>query len=242
MTIQAEPTTARTRTKRPRRADEAAGTVETATAPAKSPVKSPVKSPTKTPTRTKQKPAEPARPAERAPGRSRSAAAQRAYAKRAHREGRGVERPMDDDLDHAAGRASFVVLIIVLLTVGVAATLWLSTQAIADSYRLDDAKKQADYLAERAAVLQREVTNAESAASLAERAKAMGMVPAGDPARLIVQPDGTVVVVGEPKPAVAPAPPVEQPPAGQGQQAPPAGQEQPAGQGQQQSGATPGAG
>jgi len=240
MTVQAEPTTARTRTKRARRADEAAGAVETATAPTKTPTKSPSKTPT-TPTRTKQKPAEPARPAERAPGRSRSAAAQRAYAKRAQREGRGVERPMDDDIDHAAGRASFVVLIIVLLTVGVAATLWLSTQAIADSYRLDTAKKEADHLAERAAVLQREVTNAESAASLAERAKAMGMVPAGDPARLIVQPDGTVVVVGEPTPAQAPAPPA--PPAGQGQQAPPAGQEQPpAGQGQQQSGTTPGAG
>ena len=58
---------------------------------------------------------------------------------------------MDDDLDHGAGRASFVVLIIVLLTVGVAATLWLSTQAIADSYRLDEAKQEADRLAERAA-------------------------------------------------------------------------------------------
>ena len=33
-----------------------------------------------------------------------------------------------------------------------------------------------------------------------ERAKAMGMVPAGDPARLIVQPDGTVVLVGDPTP------------------------------------------
>jgi len=222
MTIQAEPKTARTRTKR---SDEAAGTVA---------------APPKTPTRTTQKPAEPAvRPAERA-GRSRSAAAQRAYARRAHREGRKVERPIEDDVDNAAGRASFVVLIIVLLTVGVAATLWLSTQAIADSYRLEEAKQEADHLAERAAQLQREVTNDESAASLAERAKAMGMIPAGDPARLIAQPDGTVVVVGEPTPAQAPAPPA--PPAGQGQQAPPAGQEQPPAGQQTPSGATPGAG
>lgn len=150
-----------------------------------------------------------------APARSRTAAAQRAYARRAHREGRRVEPPVDDDLDRGSGRASFVVLIIVVLTVGVAATLWLSTQAIADSYRLEQVKQDADRLAERAAVLQREVTENESAASLAERAKAMGMVPAGDPARLIVQPDGTVVVVGEPTPVQPPAPPAgQQPPAG----------------------------
>jgi hypothetical protein len=168
-----------------------------------------------------------------APSRSRTPAAQRAYARRAQREGRKVERPVGatgatiDEVDHGAGRASFVVLIIALLTVGVAATLWLSTQAIADSYRLDEAKQEADQLAERAAHLQREVTEDESASSLAERAKAMGMVPAGDPARLVVQPDGTVVVVGEPTPVEKPAPPA--PPADQ--QQPPAG-----------TGATPGAG
>lgn len=151
------------------------------------------------------------------PTRSRSAAAQRAYARRAHREGRKVERVVEADntVDRAAGRASFVVLIIAVLTIGVAATLWLSTQAIADSYRLDEAKKEAEQLSEQAAQLQREVTEQESAASLAERAKAMGMVPAGDPARLVVQPDGTVVLVGEPTPVQAPPP--STPPAGQNQ-------------------------
>ncbi|MFL6124863.1 septum formation initiator [Actinophytocola sp.] len=141
-----------------------------------------------------------------APGRSRTAAAQRAYARRAQREGRRIERPVEDDLDRGAGRVPFAVLIIVVLTVGVAATLWLSTQAAADSYHLEQAKQEADRLSERAAQLQREVTEKESAASLAERAKAMGMVPAGDPARLIVQSDGTVVLVGEPKPVQAPTP------------------------------------
>lgn len=152
----------------------------------------------------------------RTPGRARSAAAQRAYARRAQREGRPVQRTVEEDLDRGAGRVPFAVLIIVLLVVGVAATLWLSTQAIADSYRLDEAKQNVERLSERAAVLQREVTEKESAASLAERAKAMGMVPAGDPARLVVKPDGTVVVVGEPKPVEKPKPPATQtqPPAG----------------------------
>jgi hypothetical protein len=171
-----------------------------------------------------------------APNRSRTPAAERAYARRGRREGHKANRPAGatgksgatgatiDEADHGAGRASFVVLIIALLTVGVAATLWLSTQAIADSYRLDQAKQDADRLAERAAHLQREVTEDESASSLAERAKAMGMIPAGDPARLVVQPDGTVVVVGDPTPVEKPAPPVDpqQPPAGTGT-TPPAG-------------------
>lgn len=183
-----------------------------------------------------------------APARSRTAAAQRAYARRAQREGRRIERPVEEDLDRGAGRASFVVLIIVVLAVGVASTLWLSTQAIADSYRLEAAKAEADRLAERAAELQREVTEKESAASLAERAKAMGMVPAGDPARLIVQPDGTVVVVGEPTPVQAPTPPADQTqPPGQttppsGQTTPPAGQQSQAGGQQSDAGGQPPAG
>jgi hypothetical protein len=180
MTVQTEST-------RKRSADRKRA-VNTVTAPAETTV-SPSEAPEKPDTR-----------------RSRTAAAQRAYARRAQREGRPVVRRVEDDLDHGTGRASFAVLIIVVLTVGVAATLWLSTQAIADSYRLDEVKQEADGLAERAAELQREVTEKESAASLAERAKAMGMIPAGDPARLIVQEDGTVVLVGEPTPVQPPAP------------------------------------
>jgi len=153
--------------------------------------------------------APPVKPKREPAGRTRSAAAQRAYARRAHREGRPVERATADghDEDRAAGRASFVILIIALLAVGVAATLWLSTQAIADSYKLDHAKQQADELAERADQLQRDVTKAESASSLAERARGMGMVPAGDPARLVVKPNGRVVVVGEPTRAQKSKPP-----------------------------------
>ena len=157
-----------------------------------------------------------------APSRTRTAAAQRAYARRAQRGGRPIQRAVEDDLDRGAGRVSFAVLIIVLLVVGVAATLWLSTQAIADSYRLEEAKQDVERLAEREAVLQREVTEKESAASLAERAKSMGMVPAGDPARLVVKPDGTVVVVGDPTPVAPPtssAPPANE---NQDEQPPPA--------------------
>jgi hypothetical protein len=181
-----------------RRAARLAATV---TAPAKAPTKPPSESPTELPRTT---------PTRQPAGRTRSAAARRAYARRAHREGRPVEyaaRGAEHAEDRAAGRASFVILIIVLLTVGVVTTLWLSTQAIADSYRLEHAKQGAEQLAERADQLQRDVTKAESASALAERARAMGMVPAGDPARLVVKPNGRVVVVGEPTKAEKPQKP-----------------------------------
>ncbi|WP_436500931.1 hypothetical protein [Actinokineospora sp. HUAS TT18] len=163
--------------------------------------------------------------------RPRTAAAERAYARRAQREGGrpAKNRPAVDPEEAAAGRASFVVLIIALLAVGVAATLWLTTQAVADSYRLENAKKEANELAEQAAQLQREVTRNESASALAERARQLGMVPAGDPARLVVGPDGSVTVVGDAKPVQAPAPPAPDPAAVQ----PPAGATPPA------AGATP---
>ena len=195
--------------------------------------------PTSAPSRTRTRPAEPAAldvaapdtvalpETERPSGRPRTAAAQRAYARRAQREGRAPERAAAP-ADTAAGRASFVVLIIALLVVGVATTLWLSTQAIADSYRLDEAKQAANDLSERAEVLQREVTKMDSPSAIAQRAKELGMVLPGDPARLVVQPDGTVVVVGEPKAAEGPAAPPPPPPAAEVEPAPPADAQPPA--------------
>lgn len=165
------------------------------------------------------------------PSRPRTAAAERAYARRAHRDGHGsVAHAKVSAEEVASGRASFVVLIMALLAVGVAATLWLTTQAVADSYRLDNAKEEADRLAEQAAQLQREVTRKESASVLAERARQLGMVPAGDPARIVVGPDGSVTVVGEAKPVQPPPPPpAPVPPAdpAAGAQAPPADGAQP---------------
>ena len=154
--------------------------------------------------------------------RARSAASQRAYARKAQRQpgaagGRGAA---------PARRAPFVLLVMALLAVGLIASLWLSTAAAADSYRLEQARLQARELSERSEQLRQEVAGLQAAPELARRARELGMVPSGEPARLVMQPDGTVLVVGMPVPATAPAPPpAAQPPAGQpaaGQ--PPAGQ------------------
>jgi cell division protein FtsB len=170
----------------------------------------------------------------------RSAAAERAYARRAQRveetkrpaprpeRGRGLR------LRKPKSRASFVLLVMVLLAAGVATTLLLSTQAIADSYRLEQIRQENANLAERSQQLQQDVTKEGSASSLAERARALGMVPAGEPAHLVQNPDGSVTVVGDPQKVTAPPPPTsstpprgstpggdvpsgDQPPAGTGQ-------------------------
>lgn len=188
------------------------------------------------PTRTRRKPAEdPSRTATREAtrterrhtrgGQQRSTAAEKAYARRAQRvdlvrrnEKEPQREPRKFRLRWPRSRASFVLIVMTLLAAGVATTLLLSTQAIADSYRLEQIRQENSSLAEQSEQLQQDVTTGDSASSLAARAKALGMVPADNPAHLVQNPDGSVAVVGEPKKAVGQAPPPA-PPA-----APPANQ------------------
>ncbi|KZB84619.1 hypothetical protein [Amycolatopsis regifaucium] len=157
--------------------------------------------------------------------RGRTSAAERAYARRAQRAdllqrdqrrnrpdaegGAGKEEPGKKlKLRWPRSRASFVLMMMGMLAVGVACTLWLTTQAIADSYRLEQLRTANAGLAEAKERLQREVAKAESPASLAPKARELGMVPGGDPAHIVVGPDGQSTVVGEPKKAQGEAPPV----------------------------------
>jgi hypothetical protein len=141
-----------------------------------------------------------------AAGTARRTAQQKAYARRDERARRGAGvRPARTAVP--AGRPQFVLLIMVLLAVGLVATLWLSTAAAADSYRLQDATAEARVLSEQAERLHREVAVLASAPELARRAGELGMTPVRDPARLVVGPDGRVEVVGEPRAAVPPPPP-----------------------------------
>lgn len=154
-----------------------------------------------------------AQPTRSGRGTGRGSAGERAYAKRAQRAEASRRSSAGEGGSLARrprwprSRASFVLVLMALMAVGVATTLWLSTQAIADSYRLERLRQQNAHLAERAEQLQREVGRLQSPSSLAERAKALGMVPGGNPARLVVDEDGSITVVGEPTEATAP--PVE---------------------------------
>jgi len=193
---------------------------------------------------------EPQTAAPRRASRGRTSAAERAYARRAQRadllkerEPRPAPKTKTKTAEPGApklklrlpkSRASFVLLMMALLAAGVATTLWLTTQAIADSYRLEQLRTTNANLAETKEQLQREVAKAESPASLAPAAQQLGMVPGGDPARILVGPDGKTSLVGEPKkakadtPAVPVAPPAAPAAGTQSQQGAPIEGDQPA--------------
>jgi cell division protein FtsB len=137
------------------------------------------------------------------PQRRRSPAVARAYARRAQRTGEPSGGPGSVE----TSRTPFVLLVMALLAVTLVATLWLSTAATADSYHLQSARKVARQLTERSESLSRQVATLETAPELARRARELGMVPAGDAAQLVVQPDGGVILIGQPRRATAPPPP-----------------------------------
>lgn len=144
--------------------------------------------------------------------RVKSGAAQRAYARRRQRTGGPSGPAPAAPRSELAGRGPFVAAILAMFGCGLALTLVLTTRAAEDSYQLSDAREANRVLSDERAALQREVAAADSPPELATRARELGMIPATDPARLVVAADGTVTVVGEPKPAQGPpAPPLNGP-------------------------------
>lgn len=117
-------------------------------------------------------------------------------------------------------RIPFVVLVIGSLAIGLAITLWLSTDSAQRSYQLSSARALNDALMQQKEALERDVLEAESAPALADAARNLGMIPSRDTAHLVQDPAGNWFVVGQPKPAEgAPPPPLnsklpeEKPPA-----------------------------
>ncbi len=104
-------------------------------------------------------------------------------------------------------RVPFVVLVIGALGLGLALTLWLSTDSAERSYQLSDARERARVLQEQKESLERDVREAQSAPALAESARKEGMIPTRDTAHLVQDPSGNWVVVGTPKPADGVPPP-----------------------------------
>ncbi|GGK66105.1 hypothetical protein [Nocardia camponoti] len=144
--------------------------------------------------------------------KTKSGAAQRAYARRRTREQLLDGIPVPPVTSKMAGRIPFVAAIIGLLGCGLALTLLLTTRAAEDSYQLGDARAVNRKLADERAALQREVATADSAPELASRARELGMIPAKDPARLVIGPTGEITVIGTPSAAQgAPVPPLNGP-------------------------------
>jgi hypothetical protein len=134
---------------------------------------------------------------------------------RRHREGGTVGGRLVTRLPHAPGalarKVPFLLGVIVLVCAGMAFTLWLSTGSAEKSYELSRQDAVNKALAERKAGLERDVQAGDSAPGLADRAGALGMVPAGNPPMLVVGPSGRVTVVGKVAAATGtPLPPLNQ--------------------------------
>lgn len=104
-------------------------------------------------------------------------------------------------------KVPFVVLIIGALGLGLALTLWLSTDSAERSYQLSHAREKTRLLQQQKEALERDVREAEAAPALAEAARKQGMIPTRDTAHLVQDPSGSWVVVGTPKPADGVPPP-----------------------------------
>ncbi|MHA6800743.1 FtsB family cell division protein [Bounagaea algeriensis] len=115
----------------------------------------------------------------------------------------------------ALDRIPLVGVVMTLLGVGLAATLWLSIAAVSGSYQLQQGQAELNSLSERKEELMREVNTLNSSPMIQQRAEQQGMVPGPMPAHLVQRPDGSVQVIGDPEQAQAPAPPPPREPAGQ---------------------------
>jgi hypothetical protein len=104
-------------------------------------------------------------------------------------------------------RVPFVVLVIASLGVGLALTLWLSTDSAERSYELGNARDRTRVLTQQKESLERQVLEAQAAPALAEAARNLGMIPSRDTAHLVQDAAGNWVVVGDPKPAQGTPPP-----------------------------------
>ncbi len=127
---------------------------------------------------------------------NRSRAAQRAVDRRAARlarEDRTEQRQTDRrvrsprrSLVEQARQTPFVVPVIGLVALGLILTLWLSTRAAQDSYDLTLAKAQNQSLVDKRDSLKRTYESGDSAPELSDKAARLGLVPAGNTARLVV--------------------------------------------------------
>jgi hypothetical protein len=145
----------------------------------------------------------------RARAKARKAKAPKAV--RAPMRERLIARISSIELDPRAlvTKVPFVVLVIGSLGVGLALTLWLSTDSAERSYELGNARERNRALTQQKESLERQVLEAQAAPALAESARNLGMIPSRDTAHLVQDPSGNWVVVGDPKPAEgAPAPPL----------------------------------
>ncbi|MCZ2807230.1 hypothetical protein O2W18_19140 [Modestobacter sp. VKM Ac-2983] len=117
-------------------------------------------------------------------------------------------------------RAPFVAVLVALLVGTTLGLLLLNTAIAVDSLRATEQRVAMAEQAKEVARLEQQVIAADTAAELARAAAAVGLVPPGDAAHLVLQPDGSSVLLGSATPATAPVEPGAADPAADGATAP----------------------
>jgi hypothetical protein len=116
----------------------------------------------------------------------------------------------------ARRRAPFVLLVVALLLGTTLGLLFLNTAIAVDSLKATQLRTENAQREQDVQRLQQQVVDGSTPEQLAGDAAKAGMVPAGPPAYLVIQPDGSSTVRGTAEPApdpVAPASSSSSPPA-----------------------------
>jgi hypothetical protein len=103
-----------------------------------------------------------------------------------------------------APRVPFALLVLGLLVGGLVLLLMLNTASAANELRRHDVAAQDSSVAAQVEQLRNEVAASAAPGNLAKVAGQLGMVPAGNPAFLQIEPDGRVRVLGSAGPVTAP--------------------------------------
>ncbi|WP_448623859.1 hypothetical protein [Geodermatophilus sp. URMC 64] len=104
-------------------------------------------------------------------------------------------------------RAPFVLLVVGLLVSTTLGLLFLNTAIAVDSLKATQLRTENAQRVEHVQRLERQVVDGSTPAEVAQEAADAGLVPAGPPAYLVLEPDGSSTVRGEPQPAADPAAP-----------------------------------
>ena len=102
-------------------------------------------------------------------------------------------------------KAPFVLLVVALLLGTTLGLLFLNTAIAVDSLKATQLRTENAQREEDIQRLEQQVVNGSTPEQLAEEAGKAGLVPAGPPAYLVLQPDGSSTVRGTAQPAPVPA-------------------------------------
>jgi hypothetical protein len=105
----------------------------------------------------------------------------------------------------AGSRAPFVLLVVALLVGTTLGLLILNTVIAVDSLKATSLRAENAERAQEVQRLEQQVVSADTPAEIAGAAEAAGLVPAGTPAYLVLDPDGGAILRGTPEPVVPPA-------------------------------------